>query len=287
MATYETEEEQVEALKKWWKENGLSIFLGVLIGFGLLGGWRYWQTHTEQEALIASTMYEQVLLSLEQDDMMQARQISGQLLSQHSNSPYALFAALNMAHKDFENEDIESSHARLQWVIENSSLPELVHIARLRKARILLSQDKLVATTTLITGVEVGTFGGAYAEIQGDIALAQARSEAARSAYTQAIPLLSGQHAEWVQMKLDNLGVKKADRIEAKIPAFQTTETLISVETTMPEGLVIETITPEVAVPVVATPKPEVIIPITDTTEPQIVVPFIETTPQEMTIPLD
>ena len=45
MAELLTEEEQVEQLKKWWKENGLSIVGGVVVGLALVFGWRSWQHH--------------------------------------------------------------------------------------------------------------------------------------------------------------------------------------------------------------------------------------------------
>ena len=35
----ETEEEQVAKLKAWFKENGLSIVLGIIIGVGGIGGY--------------------------------------------------------------------------------------------------------------------------------------------------------------------------------------------------------------------------------------------------------
>jgi len=40
MERFETEEQQIEAIKRFWKENGLIIGLGVVLGFGGLWGWR-------------------------------------------------------------------------------------------------------------------------------------------------------------------------------------------------------------------------------------------------------
>ncbi|MDM8569979.1 tetratricopeptide repeat protein, partial [Thiotrichales bacterium HSG1] len=85
MATYETEEEQVEALKKWWKENGLSVVGGVAIGFALLFGWRWWQAYTEHQSQIASDTYEHILLSLEQKQLEQAHGTASKLLAEHSD----------------------------------------------------------------------------------------------------------------------------------------------------------------------------------------------------------
>ncbi|PAR85254.1 YfgM family protein, partial [Vibrio cholerae] len=43
MELYDTEEQQVEAIKDWWKENGKAVIFGAVIGLGGLFGWRYYQ----------------------------------------------------------------------------------------------------------------------------------------------------------------------------------------------------------------------------------------------------
>jgi len=230
VATYETEEEQIEAIKKWWKENGLSVIGGIVIGLGLIAGWRWWQVYSDQQAQVASHIYNQILFSLEKEEIPEAHQAASQLLSEYSGSPYAVLAALNMAHHDLEKGDIDSSHARLQWVIENSDIVELAHVARLRKARLFLSQEKVAETKKLIEGIDETTFRGAYAEIRGDIAIAEGRIDDARNAYTEAVGHLdlSPQHLEWVQMKLDDLGLKKEKRIEASAPTFEPSTDKVS-----------------------------------------------------------
>jgi len=57
----ETEEEQVERLKAWLKENGLSIVLGIVIGVGGIGGYNYWMHVQETTAAEASGHYTQML----------------------------------------------------------------------------------------------------------------------------------------------------------------------------------------------------------------------------------
>ena len=222
MALYEqSEHEQVESLRKWWKENGTAIVVGAAIGLAILAGWRYWQVYVEQKGQQASNIYEQVLFLLETGQIEPARNTARLLLSEYSQSPYAVLAALNLARQDLEEGDIAGSHARLQWIIDqNSSLPELTHIARLRKIRLFLSEGKIAEANHLITGINVGKFKGAYAELQGDIAIAQDQTETARKAYTKALESedLSVKHRELVQMKLDDLGVEKAARIEAPTP---------------------------------------------------------------------
>ena len=225
VSEYDTEEQQVEAFKKWWKENGNSIIFGLILGFSLLAGWRWWQVYTEQQGQIASALYEQVMMSLEKDNTKKAHQFAGKLLSDHSDNPYSVLAALNLAQQDVKDGEINSAHARLQWVIDQESeLVGLTHIARLRKARLFLSsEDKIVKAKNLIAGIDMGSFRGAYAELRGDIAFKEGNIEEASEAYTEAVGHLdlSSEHKQWVQMKLDDLGSKNEKVIEAKAPTLR------------------------------------------------------------------
>ncbi|MDM8564085.1 tetratricopeptide repeat protein [Candidatus Halobeggiatoa sp. HSG11] len=238
MAVYETEEEQVEALKKWWKENGLSVVGGVAIGFALLFGWRWWQAYTEQQSHLASDAYEHILISLEQKQTQRAHNTADKLLAEHSNSAYSIFAALNLARQDVEDGEIETAHARLQWIIDQQSgISELTHIARLRKAKLLISQDKLDDASNLIANIKTEKFKGSYTELRGDIAIKQGKMDVARTAYTEAVKSesLSAQHLDWIQMKLDDLG--PVERINAAVPDVLATPTTAELSTELPVEL--------------------------------------------------
>ena len=58
MSTYQTEEEQVEAIKAWWKENGKSVIGGAVLGLALVGGFKGWTEYSRVQAESASSYYE-------------------------------------------------------------------------------------------------------------------------------------------------------------------------------------------------------------------------------------
>lgn len=219
MAHYETEQEQFEAIKKWWKDNGSSIFIGILVGVSLLYGWRWWNSYTDQQAQLASRLYENMQSSISTEDLENANNITAKLLTDHSGSPYAILAALNMARQDIKQKDLESAHVRLQWILDqDTSLKELQHIARLHKAKLYLSEQKVAKAKKLITAIETGKFKASYAELSGDIAMTEGNTDKARIAYNEALDTdtLSGSARKFVQMKLDDLGNKT--QIQAQIP---------------------------------------------------------------------
>ena len=42
MELYNNENDQVDALKRFFAENGKALAVGVILGVGALVGWRYW-----------------------------------------------------------------------------------------------------------------------------------------------------------------------------------------------------------------------------------------------------
>lgn len=45
MELYNNENDQVDALKRFFAENGKALAVGVILGVGALVGWRYWTSH--------------------------------------------------------------------------------------------------------------------------------------------------------------------------------------------------------------------------------------------------
>jgi len=257
MEHFETEEQQVEALKKWWKDNGISVVTGVVLGLSLLMGWRWWQNYSELQAHQASGLYEQVQIFLTGEQADKAQSIAEKLLSEHSGSTYAVLAVLNLARLDLEKGDVDSSHVRLQWILDqNGSLPELTHIARLRKARLYLSEGKLAESSRLIEALDVGEFKGAYAELRGDIAVAEARTDAAHTAYTEALEseALSVKHREWLQMKLDDLAMNQVARIEVSLPL-----SVVGNPSTVQEGVITDNSVGNVSLPLSVVGNPSTV----------------------------
>jgi predicted negative regulator of RcsB-dependent stress response len=220
---YQDELQQVEAIKKWWRDNGASVLTGIVLGLTLLFGWRYWQDYTEANAQKASSMYEQVVALLEKKQVDQARQIAASLVSQYSQSAYAAMTELLLARQDLEEKNIASSYARLQWIIDWKGQAELANVARLRKARLYLSENKLEDAKNLLAAAsdtDRKSFQAAFAELQGDIAVLEGKVDVARTAYQQALESkeLANQQRTWVQTKLDNLGIAADKRVSAAPP---------------------------------------------------------------------
>ena len=64
MADHITEEEQIEALKRWWEENGKQTILGIALIVGGYFGWQAWTDHSVEQSSAASLTYQEMVDNL-------------------------------------------------------------------------------------------------------------------------------------------------------------------------------------------------------------------------------
>ncbi len=202
-----SDQEQLEALQKWWKENGMAIVGGLLLGLVGVGGWQYWQGWRVDQAETASALYERVTVAVDVGNDQEAESALKELAGSHSGSPYAALAAFAVAAEAIRADDLEAARTHLEWVVENGAVSEHREIARLRLARVLLAAGDPSGALAQLDAVGP-VFRGESEELRGDVFVAQGDFERARQAYQTAAAeaLLAGGDNPWLQMKLENLG---------------------------------------------------------------------------------
>jgi len=206
VATYSTEEEQIQAIKKWFKENGTSAAIGLMAGFGILFGGQYWMEHSSTQRQTASLEYLQL-----QEDMQQSRSDAvlkrgDHLINNFSDTPYAVLSAFAIAKLKAEAGDMLAARARLQWVLDNSTQQAFIHMARVRMAAVMLAEGNADGALTLLTSNDAGEYLPLYEELKGDIYVSLSQLSQARSAYQKAIKANERADNRMLQMKLDDLG---------------------------------------------------------------------------------
>lgn len=188
MAESYNDDDDLNRLKQWWKENGVALVLGAGVGLAAIMGWQWWQAHTEAQALEAAGLYEQLESKLRQGSAGEAAQeLAQRLKTEYSGSPYATQAALALARSGVEREDYNAAIEQLKWVVSYTDQEAMRHIARVRQARLLWAQDKVDAALTLLRQDHPPTFTPLYAELEGDIHAETGQTEAAREAYSKAL----------------------------------------------------------------------------------------------------
>lgn len=206
MATHLDDEEDLEKLKTWWKDNWIGLVAGLGIGFGAIGGWEGYKHWRDNRAETASQMFEELKKNLEAAKTEEADKIVATLKADFGHTPYAAAAALTAAQGEVKAARYDEAAANLAWVVEHSSDEGLVQVARLRHARVLLAQDKPDQALSVI-GSEAGSFASLAEELRGDIHLAKGDRKAARSAYEKALASAESgaTNKTLLQQKLDDL----------------------------------------------------------------------------------
>jgi len=188
MAELQTDEEKVEAIKKWWKENGTSVIAGVVIGLGAVFGWRAWVDHRDSVGQHASLAYEQLLAATLNGAAESAEAEAKSLIGDYGNTAYAPLANLALARVRVEQDDLAGAATALRSALEQAPDPALAKLAAFRLARVLIADGDLDGATAVIAQHDDGgAFAADFAGLRGDIAVSRKDWQAARTAYRQAI----------------------------------------------------------------------------------------------------
>jgi predicted negative regulator of RcsB-dependent stress response len=202
------EQEQIEELKAWWRQYGKLVVLVAVtasLTIASVQGWRYYR---HSQSLAAVTVYEQLERAERAGDHKKVRDIAESIITRYGGTPYATFAALSAARASFESGDLAGAKAQLQWVVDHSREDEIKDVARLRLAGVLLDEKNYAEALKLTQVKPVESMAGLYADLRGDILLAQGRLAEARSAYQLALDKSEAASAyrATIQLKLDTLG---------------------------------------------------------------------------------
>ncbi len=218
MTAHLTEEEQLEALKRWWNENGKSTIAAVVLAVGGYFGWESWQTSQQQQAEAASALYQDLLeaaivepgQSLDDAAEATANHLAATLKDSHSSSLYAAQAALILAKLSVDDGRLDEAAVELEWVLGQKPDLELRLLAQLRLARVAIAQqdyDKALSLLAAADGVELASYSSSYAEVRGDVYILQGMTDQARNEYQSALAQLeaSSSRRQILEMKLNDI----------------------------------------------------------------------------------
>jgi len=212
MAVYDLEEqEQIDEIKAWWKQYRALVVLVVVVAavtVGSIQGWRYYQN---KQGVEAGELYAQLQGAVGNNDPKKVQDIAAMITDKYARTGYAAFAALAAAKAAFDSGDRAAAGTRLQWVVDHGRDDETRDIARLRLAVVLLDEKKYDDALKLLETRHVDSLTALYADLKGDVLVAQNKIEEARAAYQLALDKSEAKstYRALIQVKLDALGSAK------------------------------------------------------------------------------
>jgi predicted negative regulator of RcsB-dependent stress response len=204
VSDHQSEEQQVEALKAFWSENGNAIIAGLVLGFAGFIGYGYYNDNKLQQEINTSEAYQSVV-ELAAGDEKTYREAGEKFISENTDSSYSALTALALAKEAASHKDWPQVETYLKTAIEKASNPGMKAIATIRLARVQIESTQYDnALTTLATPLPE-SFKANVEETKGDAYLKQDKVDLARTAYQTAIDASEQSASPTLQMKLDDL----------------------------------------------------------------------------------
>ena len=198
------EEQEINQLKDWWKENGKTIIVAFILGVGGMFGWRYWQAHQAEQIAQASAQYDALIYSAQQDKQAKKANIE-QFVQANSKTAYAVFALLDEAKKATEKQDFAAAKLNLNQALTQSQDEVLTSIVALRLSAVQFQLGQLDNALTTLNQVKGESFNARKAILTGDIQVAKGDKVAAKNSFEQAQQSGSQLEQQMAKMKLNNL----------------------------------------------------------------------------------
>lgn len=212
MNVYMTEEEQLQRIREWFKQYGLTIFISIIVAITASIGWRLWQSQHETMLMRASVTYESMLISISNHDSANAMKQAQFIVQQYPHSPYAALAAFMQAKIEIEQNNYANAEKTLFWAVDNAPNKPIKNIAILRLARLLIADGKANQAIDLTMRIRDKSFYPLVMAIRGDgftalqeIGEARDAYEKALAAFTENPSLVNNPIYQLIKMKLNSL----------------------------------------------------------------------------------
>lgn len=209
MEAYATEEQQLDALKQWFKKHGNKITWALIAIFSVIAAVRYFYHHKSVVGEQASENYVSLMMAFEQNDQTTLKSKAELLIKDYPQSPYASLAALVVAHQAVKDKDMKNAQEGYEWVINNGKQADFQALARARLMRLLIAENKPDEALKLFDEKKARGYLPLIAEMKGDILLKKNDQQGAISAYKLALESAKeeGMVGPLLKMKLEELGV--------------------------------------------------------------------------------
>jgi predicted negative regulator of RcsB-dependent stress response len=202
-----TDQQRAAQIRDWLRDNGWYLLAGLVLGLGGLYGVREWRSYTTGHAEAASALYADLVTAVRAERAARAEEIAGQIVKDYGSTPYVDMARFTMAKLKMDQGVPDEAAAQLRKVVDKPSSAEIGHVARLRLARVLASQEKYDDALKLLAVPKKSAFTQRYHEVRGDVYYLMGKTAEARAEYESAL-------------KGEQVGAIDAGFVQAKLSAL-------------------------------------------------------------------
>ena len=218
------EQEQLDAVKQFWKRYGNLVtwlLIAALVAYSGWTGWNWWQ---REQATQAGAMFDELDKAAQAADVGKVAQVFGDLKARYPKTAFAQQGGLLAAKVQAEKGQTDAAQATLDWVGDNATETEYQTIARLRLAGLLLDNKKYDEALKQLDSATAAGFEPLVADRRGDVLMSQGKPDDAKASYTKAWQAMDAkiEYRRLIESKLAALG---ATPVAATVPAGAAADT--------------------------------------------------------------
>lgn len=203
MEIYSTEEQQVDAIKQFWKDYGTSILVGAVVGLGGLYGWNTYSDMKITAAQKASEAFQAASVQVNDEAALAGAVAS--FSKEHGQAGYQAMLDLLLAKSAVEAGELAKAEDALKKVIAAKPGAGLDMVATIRLARLQAEQGQVGTALATLEQVTDAAFAAQKEELKGDFLVRQGELDKAKLAYQAAMDKGGVSASPALKMKLDNL----------------------------------------------------------------------------------
>lgn len=202
------EQEQLDAVKAFWKRYGNLITWLLVLVMGMFAAWNGWNWWQRDQAMKSGAMYDELDRAVQAGDAAKTARIFADLKERFPRTAFAQQGALATARLQFDQGQFDAARGTLTWVAEKGIEEEIRTVARLRLAALQAEAKEFDAALKTLDAATAPTFEALVADRRGDVLAAQGKPELARAAYQTAWAAMSDKvdYKRLVEAKLTSLG---------------------------------------------------------------------------------
>jgi predicted negative regulator of RcsB-dependent stress response len=180
------EQEQLDALKAFWKQYGNLITWLLIAVLAAFAGWNAWQWYQRDQGNKAGAMYEEIEKAVQQGDVDKAGRLFADMKERYPRAVAAPQAALTLAKLQIDKGKLDEAKSALSWVAQSAAEEEYRTVAQIRLAGVLLDAKQYDEATKALDNAKAPSFAALVSDRRGDVLMAQGKTAEAVTSYQAA-----------------------------------------------------------------------------------------------------
>lgn len=206
MEVYTNENDQIDAVKRFFVDNGIALIIGLVIGIGAILGWSYWQSHKTNVLQESAQKFENISAQLHSGSAQGIE--AAQKFAAETNDVYSAMIGLEIAQVSVGKGELANAEKALTDALTKAKTEDMQDLINLRLARVQLAQGNADAALSSIANIKAKSWQAAAQDIRGDALLHKGDNAGAKAAYTQGLESEGSQSLRsLLTLKLNNVSV--------------------------------------------------------------------------------